>query len=73
MARTYWTDERIDSAFGELRDEMRGLRTELSGEIGGLRSDMHREFTDLRRQALTAAVAVIVALMGVIGAILVSA
>lgn len=79
VARTYWTDERIDSAFGELRQElrefrgemvaeMRALRTELHGDMAALRDDFH----DLRKQALTAAVAIIVALIGVIGAVLVS-
>jgi hypothetical protein len=37
-----------------------------------LRSDVHRELADLRRQALAASVAIIVALLGVFGAVLVA-
>ena len=83
VARTYWTDERLDSAFGELRQELRefrmevrsdmtSLRTELRADSAGFRGDVHRELADLRRQALAASVAIIVALLGVVGAVLVA-
>ena len=44
MERTAWTDERLDDAFAQLRDEMRDMRT----ECRELRAEMHAEFGDVR-------------------------
>ena len=61
MARTYWTDERLDTGFRDLR-----------GDIDSLRTEIHAEFADLRRQLFAGSVAIIVALIGVVGAVLIA-
>jgi hypothetical protein len=48
MERTAWTDERLDDAFGQLRDELRQLRTEMRQDSRDLRQEMHAEFRDVR-------------------------
>ena len=68
MARTYWTDDRLDSAFAELRQELREFRLEMRSELGAVRADI----SDLRKQMLAGSIAIIVALIGVIGAVLVA-
>jgi hypothetical protein len=58
MERTTWTDERIDDAFGQLRDEMRDMRAEMRAMraetaqgFRDLRQEMHAEFRDVRADA----------------------
>jgi hypothetical protein len=58
MERTAWTDERLDDAFAQLRDEMRemraemrGLRSETAEGFRDLRHEMHAEFRDVRADA----------------------
>ena len=92
MARTHWTDDRLESTFHDLGAEMRSLRSELHADMEALRNELHvdmgtlrselhadmgalrgelqSEFADLRRQLLAGSVAIIVALIGVIGAVL---
>ena len=83
MARVHWTDERLDTAFRALRADIGGLRVELHADMGSLRSELHAdmgslrreihsEFAELRRQLFASAVAIIVALVGVIGALLIA-
>ena len=74
MERTVWTDERIDDAFTQLREEIRDMRaemragfadirTELRGEVGGLR----RELAQLRIFMLAGLVTILAAVIGLQG------
>jgi DNA-binding GntR family transcriptional regulator len=51
MDRTARTDERIDDAFAQLRDEMREMRAEMRDGFRDLRQEMHSEFRDVRADA----------------------
>ena len=51
MERTAWTDERIDDAFAQLRDEMREMRAEMRDGFRDLRQEMDSEFRDVRADA----------------------
>ena len=46
------TDHRqeTENQFGELKEEIRGLRIEMREEIGGLRTEMHEEVGGLRTE-----------------------
>jgi type VI protein secretion system component VasF len=48
MERTTWTDERIDDAFAQLRDEMRATRAETRDGFRDARQEMHAELRDIR-------------------------
>jgi hypothetical protein len=48
MERTAWTDERLDDAFAQLRDELREMRAEMREGFRDLRQEMHSEFRDVR-------------------------
>jgi hypothetical protein len=87
MERTAWSDERINDAFellrrdiGELRADIRGLRTDMGADVGGLRADMGEEFRSVRselaslnRQMFLGAVGIIAALLGVLATIVATA
>ncbi|HEX2358635.1 MAG TPA: hypothetical protein VHH72_02330 [Solirubrobacterales bacterium] len=84
MERSAWTDERLDdlaeamrSGFarvdGDIRDlrgEVGALRTELRSEMGMLRSELGGQIEGLRMLLLRIGGGLIVALVGVIAAIL---
>jgi hypothetical protein len=84
MERSAWTDERLDdlaeamrSGFarvdGDIRDlrgEVVSLRTELRSEMGMLRSELGGQIEGLRMLLLRIGGGLIVALVGVIAAIL---
>lgn len=84
MERAAWTDERLDdlsesvrSGFGRVDDEVRAVRTEMHGGFTALRTEMHEGFTELRgeinelrRVMLGVGGGIILALIGVIAAIL---
>ena len=48
MERTAWTDERLDDAFAQLREEMREFRAEIRGEIRELRRELHSELSQMK-------------------------
>jgi hypothetical protein len=48
MERTAWTDERIDDAFAQVRDELRDLRSEMHAEFRASRAEMASEFRSVR-------------------------
>ena len=57
MERTAWTDERIDDAFTQLREELRDMRAEmregfrdLREEIRGTRSELRGEIGGVREE-----------------------
>ncbi len=84
MERAAWTDERLDdlaeairSGFGRLDQANRDLRSDMNdgmgslrGEIHLLRAEMQQEFASLRAVMFTFGGGIIVALIGVIAAIL---
>jgi hypothetical protein len=64
VQRQTWTDERlddlaggmrvgferVDGELGDIRTEIRGLRSELRSEVGGLRSELRSEVGGLRSE-----------------------
>jgi hypothetical protein len=50
MERTLWTDERIDDAFAQLRDELRELRREFHAEMRGMRAEHAAGMRSLRAE-----------------------
>jgi 3-dehydroquinate synthetase len=84
VERAAWTDERLDdlaeairSGFGRLDQDNRDLRSDMNagltglrGEIQTLRTEMQHEFSSLRTVMFTFGGGIILALMGVIAAIL---
>lgn len=73
MEHTTWTSERLDdlaesmrSGFARVDQDIRDVR----GEVVGLRAEMHQEFRSLRVVLYSVGGGTIVALIGVIGAIL---
>jgi 3-dehydroquinate synthetase len=76
-ARTTWTDERLDdllenvrTGFTRVDTDLRDQRAETRAEFAALRAEMRDEFQTLRIALLSIGGGVIVALIGVIGAII---
>ncbi|MBM3667758.1 MAG: hypothetical protein FJW90_09830 [Actinobacteria bacterium] len=73
MERAAWTDERLDdladsirNGFARLDQDMRDMR----GEVSSLRAEMQQEFSSLRAVLFSFGGGIILALIGVIAAIL---
>lgn len=73
MERAAWTDERLDdladsirNGFARLDQDMRDVR----GEISALRGEMQQEFSSLRTVLFSFGGGIILALIGVIAAII---
>jgi len=71
--RATWTDERLDdlaegmrTGFARVDQDLRGLRGEMQEGFASLRAELH----SLRSQMFAFQGAIIIALLGVIGAIL---
>lgn len=76
-ARSTWTDERLDdlceavrTGFARVDTDFRDLRAENREEFAAIRTEMRDEFRMLRMSLFGVGGGVIVALIGVIGAIL---
>jgi hypothetical protein len=76
-ARTTFSDERLDdllenvrTGFTRVDTDLRDLRAETRAEFAALRAEMRDEFRTLRVALLSIGGVVILALIGVIGAIL---
>jgi hypothetical protein len=63
MERTFWSDERLDNAFLELRGEIRDLRTEMRDEFRGVRG----ELAQIKLFMLAGLVAILAAFIGLGG------
>jgi hypothetical protein len=50
MERTAWTDERIEDAFMQLREEIRDMREEMRSGFGDVRAEMRSGFGDVRAE-----------------------
>ena len=50
MERAAWTDERIDDAFTQLREEMRDMRAEMRAGFGDVRSEFRSELRAMRSE-----------------------
>jgi len=73
MERAAWTDERLDdladsirNGFARLDQDMRDIR----GEVSSLRAEVQQEFSSLRAVLFSFGGGIILALIGVIAAIL---
>ena len=73
MERAAWTDERFDdladsirNGFARLDQDMRDMR----GEVSSLRAEVQQEFSSLRAVLFSFGGGIILALIGVIAAIL---
>ena len=53
MERTAWTDERIDDAFTQLREEIRDLREEMRTGFADLRGESRDGLREVRGQIAT--------------------
>lgn len=80
MERMAWTDERLDdltrrmdSGFTRVDTDIRELRRELRGDIGDLGRGLRGEMRALRLTLLRVGGGIMIGLVGVIGAVLVSA
>jgi hypothetical protein len=63
MERTFWTDERLDGAFLELRNEMRDLRAEMRDEF----RDVRGELAQIKLFMLAGLVTILAAFIGLGG------
>jgi hypothetical protein len=77
MERSAWTDKRLEDRFDHVDRELSSLRTEVHGEFRAVRTDMREGFTevrgeinDLRLIMIRFQGAMLIALLGVIAAIL---
>jgi hypothetical protein len=77
MERSAWTDARLDDRFDHVDSELANLRTEMRegfaevrGEMGGMRSELGGQIEALRITLFRGHIAMMVALVGVIAAIL---
>jgi hypothetical protein len=46
MERTVWTDERLDDAFTQLREEIRDMREEMRSGFADIRAEMRAGFAE---------------------------
>jgi hypothetical protein len=77
MERSAWTDKRLEDRFDHVDGELSSLRTEVHGEFRAVRTDMREgfaevrgEINDLRLIMIRFQGAMLIALLGVIAAIL---
>jgi hypothetical protein len=78
VERSVWTDQRLGDRFDHIDKELADLRTETRGDFAAVRADMRDgfgelrgEINDLRLILIRFQGAMLVALLGVIAAILV--
>ncbi|HKP88868.1 MAG TPA: hypothetical protein VJT75_02730 [Thermoleophilaceae bacterium] len=67
MERTAWTDERLDDAFAQLREEMREFRAEMRTEFRELRREVHSELAQMKLFMLGGLVTILAAFIGLHG------
>jgi len=77
MERGTWTDERLDdlaeairTGFVRVDEGIRGLRSEMRQEFASVRGEFAAEFRSLRTSIFAVGGGIVVALIGVIAAIL---
>jgi len=70
MERTVWTDDRLDDAFAQLREEMRELRQEFRGLRGEVHADlraMRGELSQMKLFMLGGLITILAAFIGLHG------
>ena len=77
MERSAWTDKRLEDRFDHVDGDLSSLRTEVHGEFRAVRTEMREgfaevrgEINDLRLIMIRFQGALLIALLGVIAAIL---